>query len=326
VPIASGACLPEISAVICTYTDERWELLLRAVASLETQLHPIREVVVVVDHNEPLLERIRRELPSVLAVANDGPQGLSGARNAGTAASSSEIVASVDDDAMLAPDWTLRVAEDFLDPLVVAVGSAIAPEWEGEEPGWFPPEFYWVVGCTYRGVPITRKEIRNPLGAAMALRREVLHQVGGYRSELGRLNKRPLGCEETELCVRVRQNDPLALIIQDPRARASHYVPAERKRWPYFRSRCFSEGLSKATVSRAVGSTDGLSTERSYVTRTLPRGAWNGIMAGLGGDFGGFGRAAAIVAGLSWTVAGFVVGRLHPQNGPGKRSAAVSAS
>ena len=313
--------------MICTYSEERWELLMRAIASLKAQLYPVREIVVVVDHNAALLERVRGAAPEVLAIANDGPQGLSGCRNAGTVVAQGDIVASVDDDAVLARDWTLRVAENFLDPSIVAVGSAITPEWEdGVAPAWFPPEFYWVVGCTYRGVPSTRKEIRNPLGAAMALRRDVLRYAGGYRSELGRFNKRPLGCEETELCVRVRQQDPLALIIQEPLARASHYVPAERKTWQYFRARCFSEGLSKAAVSRTVGASDGLASERRYVTRTLPQGIWNGITSGLRGDPDGFARTGAIVAGLLWTTAGFAVGLLRSAGSTGKPAPAMPVS
>lgn len=311
---------PEISVVICTYSDERWELLLRTISSLDNQEHPVKQVVVVVDHNDALLERLRRQLPGVLAIANEGPQGLSGGRNTGVAAVTGDIVASVDDDAQLAPDWSRWLAEDFMDPAVVGVGCAISPSWEGIEPAWFPAEFYWVVGCTYRGVPNQRQEIRNPLGAAMAIRKQIFEHVGGYRSELGRLNKKPLGCEETELCVRVRQHYPHALFIQDPRARASHYVPEERKTWRYFRSRCFSEGLSKAMVSSSVGSADGLESERAYVARVLPSGVRRNLLAGLRGDLPGFARAGAIVAGLLWTTVGFVTGSVfHRSNGDESR-------
>lgn len=312
-----GVSFPQISAVICTYTEDRWDLLVAAIASLQAQQYPVREIIVVVDHNESLLRRLQREIPAVVAIPNDGKQGLSGARNCGAAAASGAIVASLDDDAKAAPDWTLRLAEDFLDPAVVGVGCSITPNWEKREPLWFPPEFYWVVGCTYRGVPTERQAIRNPLGAAMALRREVFEQVGGYRSELGRFNKRPMGCEETELCVRVRQEDPLALFIQDPKAGVSHHVPEERTTWRYFRSRCFAEGLSKAAVRRAVGSTDGLAAERAYVTRVLPTAVWSGLAMGLRGYPTGFHRALAIIAGLSLTVAGFVTGTVYREKDGG---------
>lgn len=305
---------PEISAVVCTYTEERWDLLTAAIASLQRQEHPLKEIIVVADHNESLLKRLR-SIPGVVAIPNDQEQGLSGARNSGVAAASGSIVASLDDDAEAAPDWSARLREDFLHPAVAGVGCSVVPSWEKGQPAWFPEEFYWVVGCTYRGVPTRRRLIRNPLGAAMAIRRDVFDQVGGFRSGLGRLNKTPLGCEETELCVRVRQHNPGSIFIQDPAARASHHVPADRTRWRYFRSRCFAEGLSKAAVARSVGSTDGLASERAYVTRVLPSGVWNGLRRAIRGDIWGLAQAGAIVAGLLFTVAGFAVGSFRSQRG-----------
>ncbi|HEX2259055.1 MAG TPA: glycosyltransferase family 2 protein [Actinomycetota bacterium] len=306
---------PEISAVVCTYTGDRWNLLVSAISSLQRQEYPLKEIIVVVDHNEPLLRRVRQELPGVVAIANEGEPGLSGARNSGWAAANGSIVASLDDDAEAAPDWTARLCRDFSDPTVAGVGCFVTPTWEKRQPAWFPQEFYWVVGCTYRGVPTEKQVIRNPIGAAMALRREALANVGGFRSELGRLNKNPLGCEETELCVRIRQQDPQSRFIQDPEAKASHHVSEDRTTWRYFRSRCFAEGLSKAAVTRNVGSTDALAAERTYVTRVLPSGMWNSLLTVLSGDPWGVARAGAIVGGFLWTVAGFVIGSIVPSRG-----------
>lgn len=316
----------DISAVVCSYTEERWELLMAAIASLQNQRWPLKEIIVVADHNDSLLERLREEAPHVVSIANDGPQGLSGARNAGVTAASGLIIASLDDDAQAAPDWSARLAENFQDPAVAGVGCDIQPRWEKAQRAWFPPEFYWVVGCTYKGVPTERRPIRNPLGAGMALRKAVFEQVGGFRSDLGRLNKRPLGCEETELCVRVRQQDPKALFVQDPQARVSHYVPEERTTARYFFSRCFSEGLSKASVSRSVGSGDALAAERAYVTRVLPLGILAGLKSVLRGDLSGPMRASAIVAGLSCTALGYLVGTLSQEGQQSQRSKTIAIS
>jgi len=131
---------------------------------------------------------------------------------------------------------------------------------------------------------------------------------------------RPIGCEETELCIRLRKRWPDALLLYEPRARVSHKVPVARTRWSYFRSRCYSEGLSKALVSRLVGAGDGLASERSYTLRTLPAGVARGLRAALSDrSLHGISRAGAIVAGLSVTTAGYVVGtvsqRLAPTDG-----------
>jgi hypothetical protein len=90
-----------------------------------------------------------------------------------------------------------------------------------------------------------------------------------------------------------------------------HRVPAQRATWRYFRSRCYSEGLSKAQVSDRVGAGEGLATERGYATRTLPAGVVRGLADAITRRRpGGLGRAVAIVLGLGITGAGYVRGRL----------------
>src|SRR5438552_10788305 len=74
---------PTMTAVICTYTEDRYALLCQAIDSLANQTQPAEEILVVVDHNPALLERIGHDRPNVRVIANSGPQGLSGARNSG---------------------------------------------------------------------------------------------------------------------------------------------------------------------------------------------------------------------------------------------------
>ena len=52
----------DVSVIVCAYTEDRWELMIRAVASLQQQELPPAEIVLVVDHNPSLLERARREV------------------------------------------------------------------------------------------------------------------------------------------------------------------------------------------------------------------------------------------------------------------------
>src|SRR5690242_12415697 len=70
----------DVSVIICAYTEARWHDLVAAVESLHRQSRPPHEIIVVVDHNQLLLERARTELSDVV-VENSEPQGLSGARN-----------------------------------------------------------------------------------------------------------------------------------------------------------------------------------------------------------------------------------------------------
>jgi glycosyltransferase involved in cell wall biosynthesis len=305
---------PTVSVVICAYTLKRWNDLVAAVESARSE-GPL-EVIVVADHNEELLARVRSELPGARAVANDGSRGLSGARNAGVAAARGEVIAFLDDDAVATPGWLDQLAACFVDPHVLGAGGAVEADWAERRPRWFPEEFDWVVGCSYRGLPTVAAPVRNPIGANMAVRREVFATVGGFTSTLGRGGANTMGCEETDFFIRARLHVPSAVWLYEPRARVRHRVPRERATLRYFLDRCYGEGKSKALLARRVGRPDALSAERRYVLRVLPRGVISGIRAaGREQDQFGLARAGAILAGLAATAAGYGRGRLRVANG-----------
>ncbi|MGW5660500.1 glycosyltransferase family 2 protein [Streptomyces sp. NPDC003758] len=310
---------PDTSVVICVYTEDRWEDILAAVASVRAQSRPARETLLVVDHNETLLERLTREYKqaqedgSVRVLANAGPRGLSAGRNTGIAASQGEVIAFLDDDAVAERDWLKHFAEGYEDPRVMAVGGRTMPIWaSGRRPAWFPEEFDWVVGCTYRGLPPGRVRVRNVLGGNASFRRSAFDAAGGFATGIGRDgDKRPLGCEETELCIRLTRARPDAILLIDDRAVIHHRVPQPREHFAYFRTRTYAEGLSKALVARSVGAEKGLESERRYTTRVLPAGVGRGLRDALLARPGGAGRAGAIVAGVLTAAGGYLVGSVR---------------
>ncbi len=298
----------DFSVVICAYTELRWSELVRAVASVQSQTVPPREVIVVIDHNPALFERAGREISGVILLANESARGLSGARNTGVSAAQGEVIAFMDEDAVAAPDWLEKLGADYADAHVLGVGGAIVPLWQEGRPAWFPEEFDWVVGCTYRGMPAAPSPVRNLIGCNMSFRRRVFETIGGFRSGIGRIGTRPVGDEETELSIRATQRWPGGVILYEPAARVHHQVPTQRANWGYFGSRCYAEGLSKALISQLVGTQDGLASERTYTFRTLPQGVVRGLAdTVLGRDVRGIARASAIVFGLAATTAGYLL-------------------
>lgn len=293
----------DISVVICAYTEERWRELVSAVESVRSQsVRPV-EIIVVSDHNPALLERVHRELPDVVGVANREAKGLGGARNSGVTASSGSVIAFLDDDAVASPGWLSAFQAAYEDDLVVGVGGSIEPIWSDGRPAWFPDEFGWVVGCTYRGMPKSPADVRNLIGCNMSYRREAFVTVGGFR--LG------YGCDETEFCIRLQGHWPDRVLRYVPAAKVFHQVPASRARWRHFRSRCYFEGGSKAVVSWLVGRRQGLASERAYTRRVLPAGFGRAVRdAVVHRDLSGLARAGAIVAGLGFTTAGYLRGKL----------------
>ncbi|MGW0548044.1 glycosyltransferase family 2 protein [Streptomyces altiplanensis] len=328
----------DVSVVICVYTEDRWEDILAAVGSVRRQSRPAAETLLVVDHNPALLERLGKEYGNapeeVRVLANAGPRGLSAGRNTGIAAARGEIVAFLDDDAVAERDWLLHFAEGYDDPRVMAVGGRTLPAWaSGRRPDWFPEEFDWVVGCTYRGLPPGRVRVRNVLGGNASFRKSAFDVAGGFATGIGRDgDKRPLGCEETELCIRLTRAMPDAVLLIDDRSVIHHKVPAARERFGYFRTRTYAEGLSKALVARSVGAGKGLESERRYTTRVLPAGVARGLRDAALGRPGGAGRAGAIVAGVAAAAGGYVLGSVRARrNGssfsvPGAPSVTLPAS
>jgi glycosyltransferase involved in cell wall biosynthesis len=299
----------DVSVVICAYTQERWQDLIAAVESVQHQTLLPCEIVVVIDHNPQLLQLARANLLGTVVIENQNTQGLSGARNSGLAIARGAFIAFLDDDATAEKDWLELLYRSCQDSDVLGVGGTVEPHWLSRQPVWFPREFYWVLGCTYQCLPEQPMVVRNPFGGCTCYRMELFEVVGGFRSEIGRVGKRPLGCEETELCIRARQHWPQKKFLYEPRAKIHHRIPFSRTTWRYFRSRCYAEGLSKAVVTKFVGAGDGLSTERTYMLRALPYGVWRGLVDGFVRlDFTGLLRAGAIIAGLGFTIAGYITG------------------
>jgi glycosyltransferase involved in cell wall biosynthesis len=304
-----------LSVVICTYTADRWDDLCRSVESVLADSGPQLQIVLVVDQNDSLYRRAVEwfgDDPRVLVRHSAGPRGLSGARNTGVGAADGDVIAFLDDDAAAQPGWSRALLRHYDDPRVLGVGGSAAPVWPDGRPRWMPTEFDWVVGCSYTGQPDRLALVRNPLGCNMSLRKTALADIGGFRSEVGRVGKVPVGGEETELFLRLRTLRPSGRVLLDPAARVRHYVSADRATLRYFVSRCYHEGLSKAVVTTLTPATKPLDSERIYSTRVLPRAV---LRESVSPRRGGRARAAVMILGLGVTTAGYVRGKLTRRSG-----------
>ncbi|MEY1677492.1 glycosyltransferase family 2 protein [Gordonia sp. ABKF26] len=295
-----------LSVVICAYTTDRWADLISSVNAAERELTGDDELIVVIDHNEELFGLARGEFesslkPLIWVVANNDRRGLSGARNCGTRLASGRVIAFVDDDAAVEPQWRQRLFGHFDDPDLAAVGGYAEPIWPDARPRWFPPECDWTVGCSYAGLPTVPAPVRNLMGCNMSFRRRLLLDVGGFDTDLGRVGTRPVGCEETELCIRMSRYDPAAKITFDPDMRVRHRVSPDRARVGYVLRRSFGEGMSKRQIARLVGPGDATSTERSYLMSTVPVAMYRYVHQGFSpytrrSEPGGMSRAAVLAS------------------------------
>ena len=279
---------PAVSVIVCAFTEDRWEDLSRAVDSLHRQTEQPREVIVVIDHCPGLLHRAQRDLAGVTVLPNRFGKGLSGGRNTGAMADGGDVIAFLDDDAAADPGWIAAICDRYQDPRVLGVGGLVKPDWDTGRPSWFPPELDWVVGCSYRGLPEASAPVRNFIGANMSFRREVLDQLGGFSDGLGRVDAIPLGCEETELCLRASQRPT-------PRESSSTNLP------PPSRTGCAPTvragptcvlGATRRDCRRPpsrswLASRRALASERSYVQSVIPRALVMALTGAARGHQGG---------------------------------------
>jgi hypothetical protein len=131
-------------------------------------------------------------------------------------------------------------------------------------------------------------------------------RIGGFNPDTGRVGKLPIGCEETEACIKLTQADPGSAILYAPTARVRHHVSVDRVRMAYIARRSWCEGMSKAGVARTVGRQAALSSESRYATRVLPAALGRELRRGPRGAS----SAVAIVMSLGLAAAGYVRGRL----------------
>lgn len=314
--------MTDASVVICAHTMDRWDELNRAVESVRNQTRTAREILVIIDNNEALRERAARDVKGAVVLANAKDPGLSGGRMTGVERATAAVICFLDDDAEADPHWLEELLDAYRDPAVLGAGGPVEPMWRAPPPSWFPDEFRWVVGCTYAGMHVANGRIRNPIGANMSVRADVLRNAGGFTSDLGR---RKLGfsvsgratfggkaesCEETEFCIRAARLHPGGYFAYRPGARVHHAVPAQRTTWKYFVHRCLIEGNAKAILRSLSGSKDGLGAEGRYVREVLPRAVMKDLRAALHGQAGAARRAGAIVAGLALTAFAYTRTRL----------------
>ena len=202
-----------VSIILCTHRSERYEDFLEAINSLLSQSYNNLEIVVVVDGNRELYDRILKiEIEEadkvkgkVKVILNEKNLGLSESRNKGIKEAKGDIIAFFDDDAVADEDWLKELERMYGEYDAIAAGGRLMPKWITKKPKFLPEEYYWLVGATHKGFPEEITEVRNTFGSNLSFKAEVLKALGGFRSEMGVKGKGLLQGEETELCERMRE-------------------------------------------------------------------------------------------------------------------------
>ena len=265
-----------VSVITCTCRSDNYQNLLDVVASLLNQTYPEIEIIIVVDGNERLREKIATSYNAqgnIKVTASEESVGVSGARNLGIRKAKGDIIAFLDDDAVADKRWIEGLVNTYQKSDTIAVGGKILPIWLQKRPDYLPEELYWLVGLTYEGFSkegVT--EVRNPLGTNMSFKREVFEKVGLFSQDFGFARKGAsyMQGEEPEFALRM-QNTLGKGVIYNPNLIVYHKVPGSKAKLGILLKRAFYQGYTKALLKRISSSPKPLATEESYLKDLLLR-------------------------------------------------------
>jgi GT2 family glycosyltransferase len=238
----------EVTVIVPTY--KRVSGLQRALASLEHQTASTFEVIVVDNAGEASVERLVRSVAASSSITiryiAERNLGLHNARHAGARAAQGQILVFTDDDATFEPHWLRAYAQAFADhPEMAAAGGPVDPVWETPPPSWLT-DLMGTSGtfgplslmCNTGGFSMCADGVF--FGVNMAIRRDVLFDVGGFNPES--FGEEWLGDGETGLNRKLQRRGMQVGYV--PTALVHHHIPSSRISQGYLARRMANEGAS----------------------------------------------------------------------------------
>ena len=240
-----------LSLVMATYN--RAAEMVRALESVAAQSAPAGEwECVVVDNNstddtaERFAEFAENHKDINLRMVREERQGLSHARNCGIAASSGDIIAIIDDDERICPDFVGAYIDAFdAHPGAASAGGRTVAEYPSGRPEWMSR---WTERPIANPLDLG-DEIRKfgrgriPCGGNMAVRRSAVERYGVFDTSLGRSGTSLVGGEESDLFARLMRGGERCIYV--PRAVMYHIIPESKLTDEYFDRLIYNIGVTQ---------------------------------------------------------------------------------
>lgn len=236
----------KLSAIIPTHgRPQALSRCLETLARQHVETHRL-EVLVIDDGSEfdiaAIVDRIAGTTNHRLRSERQPPSGLNAARNRGARVAEGDILAYLDDDTLVSPQWARAILDAFERYPCAGLGGRTELLLAGPAPDWLAPRRYYLaeydLGTEDRwldGDPV-------PVGANCAVRRSELGRIGGFRADLDRAAGSLVSNGDTEFFRRLRSAG--GRLRYEPQAHVLHCVPADRLTVGFFVRRHFAQGLS----------------------------------------------------------------------------------
>lgn len=201
------------------------------------------DVVVIDDGSDPPLDVRTDHLPVEIRVDRQEAAGLNAARMRGVKLTSRPVVAFLDDDVRVDPEWPAGVAAAFADGQLAVMAGRVVGDPELPVPKWVHPQKLMYLSVLDLGP--TRTAIpgwASPVGANLAMTRAALEDAGGFRPGLDRDGSSLLSGGDTELVQRIVAAG--GTVAYWPAATVFHHVAKQRLTKSWFRRRAMAQGFT----------------------------------------------------------------------------------
>jgi glucosyl-dolichyl phosphate glucuronosyltransferase len=271
---------PLLSVVVTSYTTERLGDIGELLESIKKQTYPNIETIFVAERSIELYNRVHDSCKSIglsnfNIIFSEDRLLLSGARSLGAKNAKGAIIAFVDDDVILFPEWGDEMIKSYQNDSIIGVSGAALPLWKDKHLDWLPKNYYWLVSCTDWTKWDEPVEARSLWGMNMSVRREAFDKTGSFLSGLG--YHQPIA-EDLEFSLRVKKKTGKKLLF-NPKVKVWHKVYAFRINLRFVASRAHHIGVSRR-ILRAIRSKEQTSF---HLERTVINGIFN-ILFSLPGD------------------------------------------
>lgn len=243
-----------ISVILCTYN--RCASLASALESVLVSILPsaVEWEIVCVDNNSKdqtreIVEDAILRHPGRARYLFEGRQGKSHALNLGIREARGEVLAFMDDDVTVEPNWLHSLTTPLRAPEWAGVGGRILPAQAITAPSWLalegPQSMAGMLALFDLGDQACEMH-RAPFGTNMAFRKSMFEKYGGFLTNMGPCPGSEMRNEDIEFAERLFAGGER--LWYEPSAIVYHAVPEVRLKKPYFLAFWFDHGRAQVRM------------------------------------------------------------------------------
>jgi len=244
---------PLVSAIIITHNRAKY--LKKAIQSLINQSIPKHQYEIIVVDN--CSSDCTKEVVEEFSIRNNVQYlyepvlGSSKSRNTGLNNARGKYVAFLDDDAISSSEWLEKILFVFetLHPRPGCVGGKVEPIWESDRPDWLSDELLLALAIiNWSDNPHIIDDLKKEwlVSANIAFPIDVVKEVGGFNTSLGRFGKNLLSNEDIFLERQIIKKGYACYYYPD--IVVKHHIFQSRLSQSFFIRRYYWQGISNAVM------------------------------------------------------------------------------